>query len=68
MREAARAVRPDVDDLVAIELELLGRLARDLRSDERAVGQQQLDAHLEAEMDDALDRRRAEQLTMPVRS
>ena len=41
------------------ELELLGGLARDLGRDERAVGEQELDAHLEAEVDDALDHRLA---------
>ena len=47
----------DVDDLAVRELELLALVARQLRPDLLAVGTDELDAHLEAEVDDALDHR-----------
>ncbi len=55
-RRPARA-RADPDDLALLQLELLARVARDLRPELLSVGADELDAHLEAEMDDPLDHR-----------
>ena len=53
------AGRLDEDDLAALELELLGLVARHLHAEPLAVVAHELDAHLEAEVDDPLDHRLA---------
>src|SRR6266487_4080822 len=55
--EDGLAARADVDDLAARELELLGLILRQLREQVLAVVADELDPHLEAEMDDPLDHR-----------
>ena len=63
MRDAAQpasaktrlAARPDVDARALLEAELLDLAARHLRPEVRPVRRDELDAHLEAEVDDALD-------------
>ncbi len=47
------------EDLALLQLQLLCALACDLRPDVAAVVELQLDAHLEAEVHDALDQRLA---------
>src|SRR5207248_836178 len=49
----------DVDDLTAVELEPLGLVARQLHGQRLAVLAHEVDAHLEAEVDDPLDHRLA---------
>ena len=51
------AARAHVDDLAALELELLGLVAGELRGQVLAVLAHELDPHLEAEVDDPLDHR-----------
>src|SRR4029450_6356667 len=48
---------PDVDNLPTLQFELLRLLLRQLRQQVLAVVPDELDAHLEAEVDDALDHR-----------
>src|SRR5690242_11143697 len=57
--EGGLARRADVDDLAAVELELLRLVAGQLHRERLAVLAHELDAHLEAEVQDPLDHRLA---------
>src|SRR5436190_22838 len=52
-----RLARTHEEDLTREQLEQLGLVRRQLRDDPLALAERQLDAHLEAEVDDALDER-----------